>query len=128
MYLSDRIIMFLQYPAGCFECCLQNYYKISQLKSDMTPLQMWQRFHRQELKNVHHTVLKNAQWARIPKNLAKNRFYEIKQLRRNLFPFVLTSSSVTSAQLDKLCSPFVSSLPALEHWLCEHSKDGYTKN
>jgi len=41
---------------------------------------------------------------------------------------VSACTSVTSAQLDKLRSPLVYLLPALEHWLCEHNKDGYTKN
>jgi len=41
---------------------------------------------------------------------------------------VLACTSVTSAQLDKLRFPFVYSLPVLVYCLCEHSKDGYTKN
>jgi hypothetical protein len=35
-------------------------------------------------------------WARIPKKLAKSPFYEIKQLRRNPFPFAVTSSLVVA--------------------------------
>ena len=59
------------------------------------------------LSNIHLLcsvlLVTHAQWARIPKNLAQNRFYEIKQLRRNLFPFVLTSSLVIAQAWTSPC-------------------------
>jgi len=53
-----------------------------------------------KIPEVAHTT---AQWARIPKKLAKNRFYDIKQLRRNPLPFVLTSSLVMAHAWTSLC-------------------------
>lgn len=34
---------------------------IAEIRYSITTLHMWQRFHHQELKNVHHTVLKNGE-------------------------------------------------------------------
>jgi hypothetical protein len=47
--------------------------------------------------------LTTAQWARIPKNLAKNQLSDIKQLRRNPVPFVWTSSLVKAHAWTSLC-------------------------
>jgi len=60
-------------------------------------------FNNESIHQMYSTVGHIAQWARIPKNLAKNRFHEIKQLRRNLFPFVLTSSLVIAHAWTSLC-------------------------
>jgi hypothetical protein len=58
-------------------------------------------------KNREVTVFKVlniiAQWARIPKKLTKNRYDDIKQLRRNPLAFVWTSSLVTAYAWTSLC-------------------------